>query len=141
MITFWDKHLADWAAARIEGCERGFGECQALGVAHKDALIAVVVFHNWHPEAGVIEISAAAESPRWFSRSVANVALGYAYDGLGCQMVVARQDPDNDRARGIWLALGGTEYVIPRMRGRDAAESFITLTEEAWRSSKFFQER
>lgn len=139
MILFWDKNLAPWAAARIERCERGFGPCQALGVAKGDELIAVVVFHNWQPEAGVVEVSAAADTPRWYSRKLIKAALGYAFDELGCQTVIARQAPDNDRARGIWLALGGTEYVIPRLRGRDEAESIITLTDDAWRSSRFYK--
>ena len=140
MILFWDDRVAAWVAGRIPGCERGFGNCRALGVVSRNEMIAGIVFHNWDPKAGVIEISGAATSPRWFCRRVINVALGYVFDGLNCQMLITRQAPGNDRARGIWLALGGTEYLIPRLRGRDEAECFITLTEEAWRSSKFYQE-
>lgn len=140
MIEVWDKRVAEWVAQRIPGCGSGFGNCQALGVIHKGRLIAGVVFHNWNPEAQIIEVSGAADDPRWFTRSVINTALGYVFDRLGCQMLIARQRLDNDRAREPWLAIGGEERAIPRLYGREIDGSIITLTEEAWRQSKFCKE-
>ncbi len=141
MTTFWHPDVAKWVAKRIPGCERGWDKCQAMGVLGqldgRERVIAGIVFHDWNPEAQTIEISAAAETPRWFTRNVINEALGYAFIGAGCQMVVVRQAVDNTAARKIWLKLGGTEYIIPRLRGRDEAGSIITLTDDQWAQSKF----
>lgn len=133
---FFDRRVALWVARHIEGC-RGFGNCQALGVALKGELIGGVAFHNWCPEHGVIEISGAATDPRWLTRTVINKALGYVFDEIKCQAVLALQDPDNHRATKVWKALGAQEFIIPRLRGRNNAGSLITLTDEAWSKSKF----
>lgn len=137
MTPFFDVRVADWVAARIPGCERGFGKCQALGVAHDGRVVGGMVFHNWSPEFGTIEISAAADDPRWLTREVINMALDYVFDGAGCQMVMAQQDPENKRAVRLWKALGAQEYIIPRLRGRNNAGSIVTLTDDAWARSKF----
>ncbi|WP_434286303.1 hypothetical protein [Celeribacter sp. SCSIO 80788] len=111
-----------------------------MGVEHGGNVVAGIVFHNWEPETGIVEISGASENPRWFTRRVINAALTYAFDGLKCQMIVARQAVENENPRRCWKALGGNEYIIPRLRGRDKDGSIITLTDEAWRSSKFYKE-
>ena len=140
MTPFWDARVAAWVARRIPGCERGFGECQALGVEHKGEIVAGLVFHNWEPESGVIEISAAATDPRWMTRTVIRTALDYAFSQAGCQMVVARQAVTNLAPRKAWKALGAKEYIIPRLRGRNEAGSLITLTDDAWNASRFNRE-
>lgn len=137
MIPFFDDRVAGWVARNIEGCERGFGECRALGVAHKGDLVAGLVFHNWEPENGLIEISAAATHRGWMTRQVVNTAMEYVFDGLHCQAVVARVAEGNASARKIWQALGSAEYVIPRLRGRDKAGCIYILTDDAWKRSRF----
>ena len=137
MTPFWDDRVADWVAARIPNCERGFDACKAMGIARGKRVVAGLVFHNWEPEHGIIEISAAADDRRWMTRKVMAEAFGYAFGHVGCQMVIVRTDPQNKPARHIWLALGGTEYIIPRLRGRDLDGSIITLTAEQWQGSKF----
>lgn len=140
MTPFWDERVAPWVSRRIWGDERGFGECIALGVLSRDRkLVAGLVFHNWEPEAGLIEVSGAAIDPRWMTRRVMNTALGYVFEIAGCQMVVARQSVKNDNARKAWKALGGHEVIIPRMRGREEDGSIITLTDDAWRASRFYE--
>jgi len=137
MTPFWDDRVAGWVAARIPGCERGFGPCKAMGVVSKGKIVAGLVFHNWQPEHGLIEISGAAEDRRWMTRRVMAEALGYAFDQVGCQMIVAQQDLANEAPRKAWLALGASEYIIPRLRGRDRDGSIVTLTAEQWQVSKF----
>lgn len=137
MTPFFDCRVAAWVAARIPNCSRGFGECQALGVEHRGQLVGGLVFHNWSPEYGVIEMSGASEDARWLTRNVISKALNYVFDELKCQMVVANQNPENQRAVRVWKALGAQEFIIPRLRGRNNAGSLITLTDEAWSKSKF----
>lgn len=108
-----------------------------MGVEHKGELVAGIVFHNWEPEHGLIEISGAAENRRWFTREVIRVAFGYVFEGLGCQAVTARTAEDNGTVRHICKAIGAEEYIIPRLRGRDAAGVIYVLTDEAWKRSRF----
>lgn len=108
-----------------------------MGVEHDGKIVAGVVFHNWCPEHGVIEMSAAAETKRWVTRPVIRAALGYAFDEVGCQMVVSQMDLNNEAPRALWRGLGATEYVIPRLRGKNADGVLATFTDDAWRQSKF----
>ncbi len=124
--------VAAFVAANIPGCERGFGNCTAIGFG--DPLVAGVVYHNWNPEGGVIELSSASIRRDWLTKANLKAIFGYPFDQLGCQMCVARISEHNARARRIWRALGATEHVIPRLRGRHEAEVIATLTDEAWRA-------
>jgi hypothetical protein len=129
----WAPEVADFVAALL-GFPRGFGECQAVGFLDAACVLeAGVVYHNWNPEAGVIEISAASTTRRWGTRGRLHMIFGYPFDHIGCQMVVARHAEDNP-VRRIWKALGASEHVIPRLRGRDRAECIATLTVEKWRA-------
>lgn len=139
MTPFWDKRVAVWVSQRISPTDRGFGKCQALGVMHRGDLVAGVVFHNWEPEAGTIELSAAAAHRGWMTRSVINEVFGYVFGGLGAQMATARTRADNAAVRRIWKALGASEVIIPRMFGRTENGAVLTLTDDRWRSSKFYQ--
>lgn len=126
--------------AKIAGLRPDFGECQALGVFDNSGdLMAGIIFHNWEPEAGVIEITAAATSPKWATKNVLRMALDYCYGIAGCQLVVSRHASDNMPARRLWLAMGATEYIIPRLRGRDASEVIATLPDNVWAQSKFMR--
>lgn len=127
------ERVAAWVAAHIDGCDRGFGDCTAIGV-ERDELIAGIVYHNWHPEAGVIEVSGAAIDKRWIRRDI--LAGLFEYPFSFCQMIVAHQDKDN-RTRRMFKALGADEYVIPRLRGRDRDGYITTITAEQWAQSRF----
>jgi RimJ/RimL family protein N-acetyltransferase len=124
------SETARWVARQL-GYPRGFGDCTAIGFG--DPIVAGVVFHNWNPEAGVIEVSAASTCRKWLTRDGAKQIGSYPFDQLECQAVVARHSEKNARARRIWRALGATEYIIPRLRGRYDAEVIAVLTVEDWR--------
>lgn len=124
--------------AKLLGFERGFGECYAIGFLDRDGVLeAGVVYHNWSPEAQVIEITAAAINHRWGTKSRLGLIFSAAFDGMGAQMVVARTSERNPTPLRIWRALGAAEYHIPRLRGRDEGEIITTLTVEQWKGSRF----
>lgn len=130
----FSPHYADWVAERIPHCTRGFGECQAVGVLRGGNVIAGVVYHNWSPEFGTIELSAAADDRRWLTRPVIHEVLAYPF-GF-CQMVFAQHKADNP-ARAIWQRLGADEYLIPRFHGIGAVAAIATLTKESWMAGKY----
>lgn len=138
MRHFWDTRVSAFVAALLEMRTDFFGKCQALGFLDDAGdLRAGVVYHNWNPEAGVMEISAAALDRRWGGRDTLGVIFAYPFDVAGCQMVVGRTEDGNRAPLHIWRALGADQIRIPRLRGRDKAEILSTLTVEQWRASKF----
>jgi RimJ/RimL family protein N-acetyltransferase len=125
--------VAPWIAEEIG--VGAIGECRTASVLAADGhLMAAVAFHNWNPDAGVVEVSAASVDPRWASRDVLEELFGYAF--AIAQAVVARTAEDNTRVRRLWKAFGATEYIIPRLRGRTASEALLMLTDDAWAVSK-----
>jgi len=134
-----DVLVSDFVAQNIPGCERGFTNCKAIGVLGQAGLIAGVIYHNWAPEAGVIEMSCAATDPRWLTKTILHTIFAYPFEGVGCQMVVTRVSENNGRMVRIFRALGFGEHLIPRLRGRNESEFIFTLTIEAWQSLPIFK--
>lgn len=122
----------------IIGRDINFGECRALSVFDSDdRLVGGVVFHDWQPDPRTIELTAASTDRRWLTRAVLRSAFNYVFDTCHCQMALARTHEDNATVRRLWKALGAKEFVIPRLEGRSKAGVVLTLTDEAWRKSKF----
>jgi RimJ/RimL family protein N-acetyltransferase len=135
-----ETHLALWAARRIwPGRDNAWRDIAAaarvMAVYDGMNLLAVMVYHNWDPQAGVIEISGAAESPRWLTRQTLHSLYAYPFDMLGCQVVVQRNAASNKRVNRILKKLGFHPFTIPRLRGRTEDEIVWTLTVEDWRAS------
>lgn len=126
-----NEGLAKFVADRI-GAERGFGPCATLGMVDGDRIAAAVVFHNWHPEEGVIEMSSASDSKRWLTRPMMNAMFRFCFGECGCQLVVLRVSERNTGMVDIARRFGFSETRIERLRGRDEAEIIFTLTDDAW---------
>ena len=132
-----DKQVHDFVSHLIPGCERGFGPCKALGIQNDDQLVGGVVYHNWNPESEVIEMSAAATTPRWLTRPVLHGIFSYPFDQIGVQLIVLRVSEHDKRLASILKRYGFESVSVPRLRGRDEAEIIYTLTDEKWRSNSF----
>lgn len=129
------ESVAGWVARHIPGCERGFDACTAMMI-YEDKPVAGVVFHNYSPESGVIEMSAAALSPRWLTRPVLRAIHRYIFEDCGCQLAVMRVSERNTRMCRIAQKAGYSGYRIPRLRGPDEAEMIFTQSREAWQSGR-----
>ncbi|MCH4542715.1 GNAT family N-acetyltransferase [Ochrobactrum sp. A-1] len=132
-------HLCAFVDKQIGGSGLGFGDSAvAMGVSEDDGRLAgAVVFHNYEPRAGVIEMSAASLSRRWLNRPVLQRMFDYVFDDAGCQMVVMRVSERNAPMIRIARAYGFSEVLIPRLRGRDHNEFIFTLTDDDWKASRF----
>jgi len=125
--------VSRFVADLIPGLERGFGENQSIGVIDKDGqLVAGLVYHNWEPEAGIIEISGASTTPRWFTRHIYQVMFDYPFLTCGCQMIVQRNSVKNEHLNAILRRWGYSEHLIPRMKGRDEDGIVFTFTDDQW---------
>lgn len=136
--------IARFVASHIPGGERGLDGKVCMGVIQtgdQPKLIAGVVYHNYNPEAGVIELSAASTSRLWLTRPVLKAMFSYPFEQIGCQMAVLRVSERNPAMVSIALRYGFKSHLIPRLRGRDEAEHILTLTDDDWRANRFNQEK
>jgi len=131
--------IAPFVASMIPACrERGFGKCSTIGVVEGGMLIAGIVYHNWNPEAGVIEISAAAVPGHyWLTRETLRQMYEYPFITCGCQMVMNIVAADNEAHLFVLARFGYSLIRIPRLLGRDKDSVVCLLTIEDWRANKF----
>lgn len=132
-----DGIVTRFVGALIPGGERGFDGSSAIGYILDGELIGGTVFHNYDPEAGVVELTTAATNPRWLTRATMHAIFAIPFDQWGCQLVVLRVAEDNDRMVRIARRYGFDGVLIPRLAGRDQGAWIFTLTDDAWRQTKF----
>ncbi len=137
MILYGQSEAVAGFVAQLLGYPRGFGECQAIGFLDSAGrLQAGIVYHNYQPENGVIEISAASTCRTWLNRDRLRTIFDYPFR-IGCRMIVTRTGEHNKRVRRIWRSLGADEIIVPSLRSPTEAEVIYTLTREQWQGGKF----
>jgi hypothetical protein len=136
-----DEVVARFVAQFIPRCrERGFGNCKAIGVLDGEQLIAGLVYHNWEPEAGIIEMSGAAlPGKQWLTRGTIARMYQYPFHVAHCQMLVQRNAATDERLLRQLAVYGYTFIRVPRMLGRDQDGVLCLLTYEDWASNRFNQ--
>lgn len=101
LIYGHDKALAAWAGKRL-GIE--FEKFTAIGVAHKNEIVAAAIFNNYHPPS--IQVTFVTASPRWASRGAIRAILSYPFIDLQCSRVTAITEAKNQPARAFLCRLG-----------------------------------
>ena len=132
--------VAPFVASLIPECrERGFGKCAAIGVINEEGkLVGWLVYRNWCPETGTIEISGAAiPGTNWLSRRTVQIMYDYPFYQVGCQMVIKTTMADNAIVLRIMAAVGFSLHYIKRLGGRDRDGVLGTLTVEDWEQSRY----
>jgi hypothetical protein len=138
-----DEAVAAFVAQLIPECrERGFGKCRAIGVVDETGLLGGLVYRNWCPEVGTIEISGAAlPGTNWLSRRTVQIMYDYPFYQCGCQMVIKTTMADNEIVLRIMAAVGFDLHYMKRLGGRDRDGVVGTLTQEQWEASKYNSNR
>ena len=138
LIVDYTGGVHDFVQARTGQTHR-FGAHQAFGVIDQAGVLAAGwLFHDWNPEAGTIEFSGASVRPGWMTRAILHNLFAYAFDGVGCQMVVTRNRADNTRLHRQLCAFGFDRIDVPRLFGRTEDGVFWMLTDDQWRSGRFY---
>jgi hypothetical protein len=134
-----DVAVADFVRQLIPSCRaRGFGNCRTIGIVDGGMLIAGLVYHNFDPDAGVIEISGAAlPGEPWMTRETLKRMYQYPFLGCRCQMVINRVPAEDERQLYMLLRFGYSLIKVPRGLGRDKDLVIATLTREDWENNKF----
>ena len=136
----YDQIVAHFVAGLIPHCRRGFGDhAKAIGVIDSEGrLIAGIVYHNWDPDSGIIEISGAALPGRyWLTRETLKRMFQYPFHQVGCQMVVQRTPSDDESLLYVLARYGYSFVTVERLFGRNRDGVICTLTKEAWAANKF----
>lgn len=129
--------VSAFVGRHIPGGHRGFNKESAIGFVLNGELIGGTVFHNYSPETRVIEMTTASTSPRWLTPKTLHAIFAIPFEQWCCQMVVLRVSERNERMVRIAQRFGFDGFLIPRLRGRDEAEWLFTLTDDAWKNTKF----
>lgn len=134
-----DDDVERFVAALVPGCPDGFGASRSVGVIDQDGrLIAGWSWHGWNPHARTIEFSGASISPRWMTRRILHKLFAYAFDEVGCQMVVTRNSATNHSLHRQLADFGFSRIEFPRLFGRDEDGVVWHLTDDAWRQSRYY---
>ena len=133
------EFLVGWVKRRIPHMENGdFGPCYAIGVMHGDRVVAGVVYHCWQPQYRAIEISCAADTPKWATRRVLNELWSYPFEHLGVNRCTCATPADDARTRkfleGIGMVYEGTG--ADAFGDHDAA--VYRLLKREWQAGKFY---
>ena len=136
----FNRTLSEWLAVYIAHDGRSvLSPCLCFGVFKDRQLQGAVAFHDWKPHYRTIEFSAASASGSWLSRAVIREIARYAFDELGCQLLVTQNNPEDTSVIRIIKALGFDQILIPNLRGKGKAGSFMTLTVEQRNASRFIR--
>ena len=130
-----NRALAGWMEAQLG--QVPFREpYSTMGIFVGGEICAALIFENYRPNDGTIEIGIASKSPRWLNRTVMQAMADFVFGALGCQMAVFRTSENNKEANRLMTRVGFERIVIPRLRGRDEAEHFFYLTDHAWNQNR-----
>jgi RimJ/RimL family protein N-acetyltransferase len=137
-MQFVDGHedvIADFISAFNSRDDRviNLRHCKTIGVIDNEGkLIAGIVYHNYDPDAGVIEVTLAATDRRWVTRATLRRGFEFPFIQCNCQMIYTRVRSDNEYLLGMLARLNFSFTLIPRMYGRAEDGVVCTLTDDQW---------
>ena len=125
--------VAAWVAERIQDCS-DFGPYTAIGFAQDRVLIAGIVYNNYRPELGSVEVSFATNGQVRAFKDGLSVALSFPFIELRCQRVEARCRKKNKRIRRFLEGIGfKLEGCLRRGWGNEDMMVYGMLREDATR--------
>lgn len=129
--------LAQWAAERMpyRMTARSWGEnYRCIGVCEGRTMLAVCVYNNFSrlPHGNLMDMSIAADDPRWCRKGILRAIFHYPFVQQGCVRVTARIGRRNKRARRLVEGLGFTLEGMARKAydGRQDAAIYRMLKDE-----------
>lgn len=121
----WDKSgvAADFAGAFMGGAVFGH-HIGILCLNNAGEVESAVVYHDWQPKEGRIEMSVAAKTSRWITRARVREIFDYPFKILGVDIIHGKTK--NPRIVRIFRALGGNIHEVPGLY------TVVTLNAEQW---------
>lgn len=137
-----DAEVAAWVAGQIPHMH-SFGACSAIGFRSDDGQIAGgIVFHNYLPDYGNIEVSFAVANPYSLNRHLLSALLRYPFTQLGVQRVTAITPSDERTSVWRFLTQFGFQKEGRVRRGLGTGDAIIWgLLASEWATSRFNVDR
>jgi len=114
---------------------------RAIGIIdERNELIAGIVYFNYNPEAGTIEMSVEAlpkQRQRWLTPTTLGVMFQYPFIHCGCQMLITKTMARSTHVLRMLSAMNFSLILHPRAGGRYEDGVVAQLTYEDWLDSKF----
>lgn len=135
-----DDLAAQWVASRIPIIRDAseFGPCAAQLVVDRDERpVAGLVWNNWSPRWGSIELSAASDSPRWLSRALLAEIFSYPFLFCGCQRVATVTPASNERAIEVDRKIGFLYEGRARRGFGDEDAVLMGLLRDEWLAGRY----
>lgn len=121
-------------------CDYRFDDnCQAFAIANEiDGVVAGLIYHNYNPDAGTIEVSCYSNKKRWLTRKLVNDMLHYPFEDLGLRIVTARFSEDNKFIGTLFKKIGATIHALPELWGVNKDEIVAILNVNDWKKSEIY---
>ena len=143
LVFGMDPIVSNWVAARVPHVGlRGFGPCVAIGIVDSNEQpIGGVVYNNYQPQYGSIDISCASITPRWLTKRMIRGIFAYPFDQLKVGRVTAVTPRKATSPRRFLEQFGfKLEGLVRRGFGTDDAVVYGLLVEE-WQKTRWMQDR
>lgn len=100
LIFGQDERVAAWVAKQLPHVgDVGFGPCRAIAVVSaSDRPLGAIVYHDFIPQAGTVQISMASVSPLWAQPQTVRDLLAIPFDQYKVRKVWTCIPHDNERA-------------------------------------------
>lgn len=127
--------LRDWIEKRVPHCAP-LGEAALIACVRDGRILAVVAYNNLR--GGNIELTFAADSPKWATRQTVDCMLGYAFRQVGVRRISALTSTKNVRAEKLLAGLGfKKEGILHDVFGEKQHASLYGMTRRWWQASKW----
>ena len=127
LLFGFDPGVAAWVCERIPHV-RDFGPCAAIGVMTGGRLVAGVVYHDYQPDFGSVQLSMAADSSTWARRELIAGLLHYPFEQLGCWSVFTLTPEDNKKAVKVNEHIGfKKKTILPHAFGKKRHAVFCQM--------------
>jgi len=136
----FDRAMAQWVAERAN-IVHPFrdGEYWAIAVLSGERIAAAAIYHDFQRvgTGAKIEMSMAADDPRWAQKGIIRALLHYPFIQLDCHVVICTTDRGNKRTRRFLQGIGFVERgfvpnrpfaddtMIYTLRREDAAQRWL----------------
>ena len=136
LLVGQDQFVTDWLKDKVPGCSDGWDNYTAIGMHDGDNLIGGVVYSNWNPNFGIVELAAAATSPRWLTRRTLSDIFIFPFEVLKVRLCLLNVSETNHRMRSIAERAGFTPHLIPDLRADGEGNIVYTLHKRDWDAGK-----
>jgi RimJ/RimL family protein N-acetyltransferase len=131
-----------WLVAHIPHIrEGGLGEAQYAAVANDVGIMAIVAYHAWDEQAQTMQLTMAADDPRWCGIGTVATLLAYPFVDAGVNKIWTSTPHDNRRAIRLNEGLGlARQAEIPDGYGPGRHAVICGMNRDAWQRSRWRSE-